>query len=305
MLQSTVISEKNNLQGIIYIAIGIFSLSLMDATAKWLVHADYEVVQILAIRGWMVTAVLLVWALFTGGIHRNLKTTRLRDHGIRTALAYFAPFCFFSALKSMPLADATVIFFAAPFIMTALSVPLFKEKVGIHRWGAITVGFIGVLVALQPGSAGFNPMALVVLVGCVFYAVTTLAVRWLGSTENTFRIVFYFNFGVALISTFFLPFVWVPMAWADVGVLAAMAGLALCGHVFLSRAFNTGQVGVIAPFEYTALLWTVIIGFLVWGDIPVTNVWIGAAVIVASGLYIIQREQRLKRRATGPAKGPA
>lgn len=303
-MQSTVISERNNLQGIVYILVGIFALSMMDATAKWLVHADYEVVQILALRGWIITGILLVWAKFNGGWRKQLYTTRLRDHGIRTALAYLAPFCFFTALKSMPLADATVIFFAAPFIMTALSVPLFKEKVGLHRWGAIAVGFAGVLIAMQPGTAGFQPMALVVLAGCFFYAITTLAVRWLGSTESTFKIVFYFNFGVALISTLFLPFVWVPMSWQDIGVLTGMAGLGLCGHIFLSRAFNTGQVGVIAPFEYSALLWTVIIGFVVWNELPVARVWLGGAIIVASGLYIIHRERRLKKAAT-MAKGPA
>ncbi|WP_259781571.1 DMT family transporter [Aestuariispira ectoiniformans] len=304
MLQSSVISERNNLQAIIYLVVGIFSLSMMDATAKWLVHANYEVVQILAVRGWIVTAILLVYAVFNGGLRKQLYTKRLRDHAVRTAFAYLAPFCFFTSLQTLPLADATVIFFAAPFIMTALSVPLFKEKVGLHRWAAIVIGFIGVLVALQPGSDGFHPMALVVVVGCVFYAVTTLAVRWLGSTESTFKIVFYFNFGVALISTIFAPFVWVPMTLLDIGVVAGMAGLALCGHVFVSRAFNTGQVGVIAPFEYSALLWTTIIGFLIWDDLPSSQVWSGAVIIIGSGLYIIHRERRQKKAAT-PAKRPA
>lgn len=303
MVQSAVISEKNNLQGIIFLCVGIFALTMMDATAKWLVHADYEVVQILALRGWLITIALLIWSVFNGGPRKQLYTKRLKHHTMRTVIGYFAPFCFFTALQTMPLADATVIFFAAPFVMTALSVPLFKEHVGWHRWAAIAVGFCGVLIILQPGAEGFQPMALVVLVGCLFYSSATLAVRWLGSTESTFKIVFYFNFGVALFSSIFLPFVWVPMTLQDLGVLGAMACLSLCGHIFITRAFNTGQVGVIAPFEYTALIWTLIIGYLVWDELPVGRVWLGAAVIVGSGLYIIHRERRLRQRAR-LSKGP-
>ena len=283
----------NNLTGIVYMVAAIFTLATMDAAAKWLVTADYSVFQILFVRGLMNVVVMLAIVPFVGGL-LLLKTRRPVAHTVRGVLGFVAPFMFFSALQTMGLAEATVVFFISPFIMTALSVPLFKEYVGIHRWGAIVVGFAGVLYVVQPTSEVFNPAVFLVLIGSLSYCFLMLSSRWLGTTEATFTIVFYVNFAVMVCGAIGTPFYWVPMPLPDLGVVGIMAFLSLIGNFFIVKAFTTGEVGVITPFEYTALVWAVLLGFVLFDEIPTTNVWIGSAVIAASGLYMVYRENRKK-----------
>ncbi len=280
-----------NMAGILYMTIAIFMLSAMDTVAKWLVEADYSVFQILFVRGCINLAVLLIAMPFLGG-PTLLRTSRLWAHAIRSLFGFIAPFLFFTALISMPLAEATVVFFISPFVMTALSVPLFKEKVGIHRWGAILVGFAGVVYVAQPTSEVFNPAVLFVIGGSLSYCFLMLASRWLGKTESTFTIIFYLTLGTTLIGACAMPFVWKDMPLLDVGIISLMAILSLMGNIFIIRAFMTGEVGVITPFEYTGLLWAVLLGFVFFNEIPTINVWIGISVIAASGLYLVYRENR-------------
>ncbi|RED51581.1 DMT family transporter [Aestuariispira insulae] len=300
MADMTAAPARDNLRGILYMNIGIFLLSVMDAVAKWLVEADYPVIQILAVRGWLITIAMLFWAQMRGGIIPTLKTSRWKMHAIRTTIGIAAPFCFFTALKTMPLADATVIFFAAPFIMTALSVPLLKETVGPHRWAAVIVGFIGVVIVMQPGSDAFQFTALIVFIGCVAYALINIMTRWLSSTDSAFQIVFYFNLGTALIASAIAPFFWTSMTWEHFGVVGLMATLALAGHIYMTMGFRVGEISVIVPFEYTSLIWSVLIGYWVWNDLPAEHVWLGAAIIIGGGLYIIHRERPRKPKVILP-----
>ena len=288
---------RSYLPGILYICAGILFLTAMDGVAKWLVEADYSPFQVLAVRGWIITTVLLAWSWRSAGGLRRLATARPMHHALRTAIGFLAPFSFFSALKEMPLADATVVFFGAPFMMAALSVPLLKEHVGLHRWGAIVVGFVGVVIALQPGEGTFQAAAFLVLGGSLAYSLINIMGRWMGRTETAFQMVFYFNFGTALIATCALPFVWQDMPLEHLGVIGILAALAIVGHIFMTKAFFSAPVGVVAPFEYTALIWSTLIGFLVWGDWPVPSIWIGAGVIAASGLYLVHREGLNRRRS--------
>ncbi len=271
--------------------LGVFLMSTMDAVAKLLVEANYSVIQILAIRGSFNLTLLFIW-MFTHGGLQIVRTRQYGGHGLRIILGLMAPLLFFTALRNMPLADATVIFFISPFVMTALSVPLFKEKVGIHRWGAIAVGFMGVIYVVQPTGGVFEVEALMVLGASLSYCGIMLAGRWLGTTESTFTIIFYMTLGTTCIMGLLTPFVWQPMPLADVGLVAALALLSLSGNICLIMAFNTGEVGVITPFEYTGLIWAVVLGFVFFSDFPAFNVWVGVAAIGASGLYMVYRENR-------------
>lgn len=283
--------KSGNLAGITYMMLAIFMLSTMDAVAKWLVEADYSVFQILFVRGCLNMAMLFIAMPFLGGINL-LRTQRAGAHAVRVGFGVLAPFLFFTALISMPLAETTVVFFISPFVMTALSVPLFKEQVGLHRWGAILVGFAGVVYVAQPTSELFNPAVLFVLGGSLSYSFLMLSSRWLGKTESTFAIIFYGNLGAAIVMAFFLPFVWKEMSFADLGVVGLMAILSLAGNVFILKAFMKADVGVITPFEYTGLLWAVLLGFIFFEEIPTSNVWVGMSIIAASGLYLVYRENR-------------
>lgn len=281
---------------------GIAFLSFMDGTVKWLVGAEYSVVQIVAVRGWIIVALLTLWVPRTGGF-RALRMRLPLAHMGRIACGFGAMFCFFSSLKTLPLADATVIFFGATFMMTALSAVALGERVGIHRWGAVVIGFAGVYVAARPGGSVIGPGALYAVAASLCYALLMLSGRWLGRTEPVFRMVFYYNVGTAFLASLFLPFGWQPMGDAQMGMIVITAVLGLAGHVFLTRAFITAPVGVIAPFEYSAIIWAALIGFVVWGDVPADHVYLGASIIILSGLYVVRREAMLARRR-GPSTHP-
>lgn len=286
---------NRNLIGVGYILAGIGFLSIMDSVAKALVGADYSVMQIIAIRGWIILVAMLLVLPRMGGL-KALRTEQPFKHLIRVVVGFAAPYFFFSSLKELGLADATVIFFGGgTFLMTALSVPLFKEYVGPHRWGAVIVGFVGVLIAAQPSSGVFQVEALFAIASGASYALLVLATRWLGPSEGTFRPVFYYNLGLAVIASFALPLSFKAMPSHDVVTLAAMAALAVAGHFGITRAFHTAPVSLLAPFEYTAIIWAAVLGYLIWSDIPATNVLIGAGIIISCGLYLIHREARAEK----------
>lgn len=287
-------NAKSNLIGIGFMIGGMFALVLMDAVAKWLVEVNLSPVQVLAIRSLIIVSIILVFLLARGEL-KALKTQRPFAHGIRGALGFAAPFCFFLALKQLPLADATVVFFASTFILTALSALVFKERVGIHRWGAVITGFCGVLIAINPEGSGELSAYLLVLCSTFIYALLLLSGKRLSEQDSVISLVFSFNLMIGLVAIPLLPLVWVSMSWTVVGVLVLLALFAICGHFLLTSAFSKAQISAIAPFEYTSLVWATLVGYVFWLDIPSLQVWLGAAVIVLSGLYVMYRESMYLR----------
>lgn len=286
--------SSRNIRGIIFMTAGIFFMSSMDAVAKFLVEASYPVVQMLAIRGAVLIPLLVIWMFMRGG-PGLIKTRQVGRHTIRVAFGVCAPLLFFLSLKELPLADATVIFFISPFVMTALSVPLFGEKVGVHRWSAIIIGFLGVLVVMQPTSGLLQLEAFMVLGASLCYCGVMLTGRVLSRTESTYTIIFYSNLGVTAITGFLTVFFWTPMPVVDLGLVILMALLSLAGNICLIKSFALGEVGVITPFEYTGLFWAVSLGYFIFADFPTVNVWFGVVIIAGSGLYMVYREN-LRRR---------
>ena len=170
--------------------------------------------------------------------------------------------------------------------------PIFKEKVGRHRWLAVILGFIGVVVVLRPSAGLFEPVAILALLAGVAFATVNLTARWLRDTETTICITFYTMVGMAILASLALPFVWQPIPLNDLVIFIIMAVFTLIGYLGMTGAFVMAPVGVVAPFEYTVLIFAVILGFVIWGDVPDGFVWTGAAIIIASGVYLIQREAR-------------
>ncbi len=285
---------NSNLAGIGFMVIGMFTLVLMDAVAKWLVEANISPVQVLAIRSWIIVSVILL-ILFLRKDLTALKTRRPIAHGVRGTLGFAAPLCFFLALKKLPLADATVVFYASTFILTALSALVFKERVGIHRWGAVITGFAGVLIAVNPTGDGELSAYLLVLCSAFVYSLLLLTGKRLTEQDSIISLVFSFNLMIGVVSTALLPLVWIPVSWTIVSILLLLAFFALCGHYLLTTAFSIAQISAVAPFEYTSLVWATLVGYLFWLDIPSLQVWIGAAIIIASGLYVIHRESMYLR----------
>ena len=185
-----VYTRRGNFTGILFMLLGMLGMGLTDATAKWLVSTDYPIIQVIAIRGWFISFMLVAWVLVTRQIGA-LKTSRPWGHSLRFLVCFFAPLFMFRALRDMPLADVTVIVFGSTFMTTALSVLFFKEKVGIHRWTAVVLGMVGVVIALRPGTGVFTTAAVFALLAGLSFAGINLTTRWLRDTESALRQVFY------------------------------------------------------------------------------------------------------------------
>ncbi len=237
-------------------------------------------------RDWRLLILLVI--TFKRGALPPLPRAAVPTHLVRLAAMLGAIFLFFSALEELPLADATAIAFGAPFVMLLLSRPLLGERVPKGAWGAVIVGFIGVLVVVQPGG-DVKPAALLAVGASVLYAIGMLTTRRLGRTESVFSMLFWMIAGQFAIALFALPFVWRPVELRHWPLLAALAILNLLGQLGLVRAFSLAPPSAIAPYEYTALLWAAVLGFLVFGDVPSGRLWVGAVIIIGAGTYVTLR----------------
>lgn len=297
------------LLGIAYMALGVFFLSVMDTITKYAV-SQMTTPAIIAIRSVMVLAMLAPFVARAGGL-AALKTGRPWGHIVRGLFGVGAMYCFFESLRLLPLATAIAIGFAAPLFMTAFSVPILKEKVGVHRWSAVAIGFVGVLVIMGPGVADgeFGLGAALALAAAVFYALAMTCVRWLASTESDLSMMLSQNLAMLIAGGVGLFFVSAAVPGHMWLVIPAMAALVLLGQRFTFRAFRLAPVGAVAPFHYTELVWAAIFGWMFWREWPEANVWWGAAIVVGAGLYTIWRERvRAAEReraalATGDKRG--
>ena len=281
--------QNNNLLGISLILLAMLLFEVMDAVVKWLVIDDLSAIQVIAIRSWMIVPSIIILLALRGDL-KELSMRRPGLHLLRGMIGFFAPFTFFTSLKFLPLADATVVFFSAAFVLTASSAIILKEQVGIHRWSAVVIGFIGVLIAMNPTGDGDIGAYLLVLSATLFYAFIFISGKKLSEHDSVISLVFSLHLGMGVAATIVLPWVWIPVSLSDLGQLAVVASIALVAHVVFTSAFARAEVSALAPFEYSALLWAVLIGYLVWGDLPTTEIWIGAAIIIAAGLYVAHRE---------------
>jgi drug/metabolite transporter (DMT)-like permease len=274
--------------GIALMLAGIAGFAVMDAIIKWLT-ADYPITQVVALRSWFGLPLLCLFALYDGGL-KALRTRRPMVHVGRYLLVLALSFSFFWALSQMKLVDAIAITFAAPIFITALSVPLLKEPVGLHRWVAISIGFCGVLIMLRPGAGVFQWAALVVICSVVVYALLMITTRAFKSTESTASLMLYPQLGMSLTGIIIAPLFWVTPSLGDLGLFALAGLFGSVGVMCLTHAFRLGPAAVVSPFEYSALIWATLLGFLLWGELPDAFTLGGAGIVISSGLYIIYRE---------------
>ncbi len=281
--------------GIACLVTAAFCFTVTDTLAKWL-GQDYAAVEILFFRylfGLLPVAVL-VWH---GGGLAALRTRRPGVHALRAGLLFLALYLFFEALQHIPLADAIAAAFTAPLFITAQSGPDLGEAVGFRRWAAVVAGFIGALIMLRPGSAAFHPAVLLVLGSAFSFSLLVLLTRRMTRTETNAAMVAYSTLGAGLASLPFLAFVWRVPASEDMGLFALLGIVGGVSAYIVVVAYRNAPVAVLAPFEYTALIWGVLFGWLIWHEQPALPVWAGAALVCASGLYITRRESQERRRA--------
>jgi drug/metabolite transporter (DMT)-like permease len=284
--------------GYMILAVGLFSV--MDAIVKWL-SSTFSTIEIIFFRS--VFAFLpLLWVMARSDGIAALRITRPGLHVLRCAIGMVSMYLYFVAYKVLPFADAIALGFAAPLFMTALSVPLLGEKVGIRRWSAVAVGFSGVLLMLRPGGELFQLAALVPIVAAFTYALAMVIIRQLSRQDGTVAIVFYFTAFTLVVSAAALPWTWVTPRGMDWVWLAAVGLIGGVAQIAMTRAFTMAPIAVVAPFEYTAMLWAVGLGWFVWGTLPDAWTWAGSLVLIGSGLYILHREAAVSRAATREAR---
>ncbi len=282
--------------GIAGILVGMFAVSIMDTLAKWL-GEGYPIAELVFFRNLFALppALFILWRQRGG--RASLVLRWKSGHVLRAIFALGATFTFFLGLRYLPLAEAISIAFAAPLLVTALSVPILGERVGPRRWAAVMAGFVGVLVMTRPGAEAFRPEALYILVAALCYALTMLVTRRLARSDTTPAIMLSSICIMSLLSGLALPFGWRTPDAMDFLLLALLGLVGGIGMYFMTQAYRYAPAAVIAPFDYTALLWGTLIGWLVWHELPGAHVWLGAAIVIASGLYIVHRETRAGPRA--------
>lgn len=280
-------------RGILFMLLCVFLFACMDALVK-AAAAHYPVGQIIFFRNLFAFLPLALFLRRAGGL-AALRTRRLGGHLLRGFIGLAAMVCVFTAFSLLPLAEAVALCLSGPIFLTALSVPLLGEKVGLRRWSAVLVGFAGVLVMTRPGADVFDPAALLALAGALFYALAMISIRRLSTTDPPVTIVFYFTLIAVLAGALSLPFQWRTPDAVGLANLVAIGLLGGFAQLAMTQAFRLAPVALIAPYEYAALVFAILFGYLFWDELPGAYLLIGAAIVIGSGLYILHRETQLAR----------
>jgi drug/metabolite transporter (DMT)-like permease len=283
-------SARNRLTGIGLVSLAYLLFSLLDGSAKWLVGA-MPVIMVVWLR-FAIHAVVAGVVLFPVKGLALLKTNHLRWHAVRALMFMAMTGINFWALQYLQLTVTSSIFFTVPLIIALLAAPLLGEKLDRGRWAAILAGFAGVLVIVRPFSADFHPAMLASVVNAILYAIFMLMTRRLAAYDSPETIQYLPAVGAAIGLAPFAFAAWeAPEGWLEWGVACLMGVLGGVGHYFLALAHRYAPSTVIAPFLYQQVIYMALFGYLVFGDEPAPAVWVGAAIVIASGLYLFHRER--------------
>jgi drug/metabolite transporter (DMT)-like permease len=277
------------LAGIGLMLAGIFMFCFNDALGKWLL-GTYSVGQMLLIRS-LAAVMIIAPFVWRAGLAPFRAAPRPGLQVLRVALSSAEVVMFFIAVSYLPLADTITFYLAGPVYVTALSALLLGEQVGWRRWSAVLAGFAGVVIALNPSPATLTLPALIALTGSVCYALLMIVTRHLRGTSDV--VMASGQIGATLAyGAVMAPFGWVAPSPLHFGLMALLGAVSVGALMCVNRSLKLAPASVVVPYQYTMIVWAVILGFLVFGDVPGTHVIVGAAIIVAAGLYIFLREQR-------------
>ena len=288
---TAVFREQNIPLGIGLMVGAIFLFSLNDVLGKWL-SASYQAPQILLFRS-IPALLLLIPAIHRLGWRSLIDLERPWLQAARAVFAALETALFYWAVRKLPLADAMTYYLAGPIYVTVMAALFLREKVGWRRWSAVIVGFVGVVIALGPSALSFGWSALIAFAGSIIYSVFLVVTRTLRGTPDTVMAAWQIAAGLVfgIIAT---PFMWTPLGhWYD-GVLLGLLGVAaLLAIIGVNRSLAVAPASVVVPYQYTMIVWAVIFGYLVFGNVPKAQTLVGAAIIVGAGLFIFFREQQV------------
>ena len=280
--------------------LGMFLFAANDALGKWLV-SSYSVGQVLLIRSAAALAVLAPFFI-AYGVRRLWRVERPGVQAARVVFSTAEVFCFYWAVKHMPLADTMTFWLAAPIYVALMSPVLLGERVGPLRWAAIVLGFVGVVVALRPGGEGQALASAVAVAGSLCFALMMITGRHLRGTPDL-TLVFWQLVGAGVAGLVVAPVQWVAPGAMDWGLLALVGVVAMGAHLCVNRALKLADAGLLAPLQYTLLPWAVILGWIFFADVPRLAMLVGAAIIVMAGLVLVLPERRARRPGRGMAGG--
>jgi drug/metabolite transporter (DMT)-like permease len=289
-------------RGILYMVLSVALFALVNALVKYQ-EAVYPVSEVVLFRSIFALLFSFVLVQRDGGFS-ILRTHRIAEHLGRGTLQFISMVCVFIAYHLMPLADAVAITFSSPLFLTVLSIPLLGEQVGRHRWAAVIVGFVGIMIMVQPGPGTFSLGAILALANSALSASVTIALRRMSLTERPATLVTYQAMVAVALSVLILPFGWVSPTWQGGLGLAAIGVISGLGQILWTQAFRLVPAAILAPFSYTSMIWSIGLGFLIWGDMPTAVLIGGACVVAMSGLYILYRET-LRRQSQRPVLAAA
>jgi drug/metabolite transporter (DMT)-like permease len=281
----------NERKGILLIVGAMFLFSIMDATAKQLA-GSHPPLQVVWARYTSQTLVCLI--VFAPRLGRVLATDRLGLQLVRSGLLFMATLFFFTSLRHLALAEATAIFEISPLVITALSVLVLGERVGLGRWIGVGAGLIGAVIIIRPGTEVFAPAALLPAAAATCFAAYSVATRFLGETEGPFTSLLYTTLVGTLVASLIVPWHWSPLDAGDWVAIATFGIVGALGQYLLILAFRSAPASAIAPFGYAGLIFNALWGFLIFAETPDFWTMIGASVIVGAGLYVWDQENRAR-----------
>ncbi|HUX80012.1 MAG TPA: DMT family transporter [Alphaproteobacteria bacterium] len=273
-----------------FLAVALYSIN--DALVKWMT-SSFHPMQIMFCRSFF-TWLPLLGIVLQKESWKSLKTDNKSYHALRAAIMALSLPCYIYAFKTLSLADAYAVAYTAPLFMAIFSIPILGEKIEKHAWIAILIGFSGVLIMMRPGSAVFSLGGLSAFVGGLLWALGLVMGRKISRKESDFSLSLWFLVACFLLSSLFMPFCWQVPSLSDWGLFAVSGLIGGAGLLAITRAFSLAPASIVGPIDYLILVFGVLIGYGVWGDIPDTFVMIGAFVLVLSGLYLIYQETRRK-----------
>jgi len=285
-------SANNKSAAIIMMLVAVAFLTVMSMLVK-LVDLKYHPAQISFIRNLIATAVILPFLIRAGGT-RILKTRRYGKHVIRAIIGITGNILYFYCFQRMPIGEVVIISQAVPLFVTIMAILFLGEQVGWRRWSAILVGFLGVIVAIDP-TITIQPTSLVAVLATLCWASTILLMRSLGKTENPYTVAFYFMMIGSLITGLVQPWVWEPLT-QDMLVLMLGAGISgALGQMLMSYSLKLAEASVVSPFSYTGILWAIGFDLVIWDVLPNIANLIGAVIITLAGIYLFRRERAFKK----------
>ena len=282
------IINNQQLMGIFLMIIAMFCLSVNDVNVKWL-SKEYPVWEIVFFRAFS-GLIISFFLIMKFGI-KSIKTKKPIAHTVRAISAVGCVVFYFFGLKFLMLSENNALAHSGPIIATVLAVPILGEKLGIKRLLAVIFGFVGVLVIVQPGTSLFKIESFLPITSAIFMAFSYISLRFIMKTDSSISIIFYYSLALFFTSIIFFPNNFLFPSLIDLIPLFSLGIMGSLGHYFMSQAAKRAETAIITPFEYSAFLWVIILGYLFLNEVPTKTILVGGLIIVTSGIYIIYREK--------------